>query len=77
MKHPERSPIPASGLPVRRLLVWAALAVPLAGAPFQDARAGCREVAQTRPCPAGEAPAGRRPSGERTRNHCRKAGMIP
>ena len=46
MKHPERSPIPASGLPVRRLLVWAALAVPLAGAPFQDTRAGCREVAQ-------------------------------
>ena len=51
MKSPERSPIPASGLPlrrspVRRLLVWAALAVPLAGGPFQDARAGCREVAQ-------------------------------
>ena len=52
MKDPERSPIPASGLslrryPVRRLLVWAALAIPLAGGPFQDARAGCREVAQT------------------------------
>ena len=46
MKHPERSPISASGLPVRRLLVWAVLAVPLAGAPFQDARAGCREAMQ-------------------------------
>ena len=46
MKHPERSPVSASGLPVRRLLVWAALAVPLAGAPFQDARAGCRVVAK-------------------------------
>ena len=51
MKNPERSSIPVSGLParrfpVRRLLVWAALAVALAGGPFQDARAGCREVAQ-------------------------------
>ena len=51
MKSPERSPISASGLslrrcPIRRLLVWAALAVPLAGGPFQDARAGCREVAK-------------------------------
>ena len=46
MKHPERSPVSASGLPVRRLLVWAALAVPLAGAPFQDARAGCQEAKQ-------------------------------
>ena len=26
--------------------MWAALAVPLAGGPFQDARAGCREAAQ-------------------------------
>ena len=46
MKNPERSPVSASGLPIRRLLVWAALAVPVAGGPFQDARAGCREVAQ-------------------------------
>ena len=46
MKNHERSPISASGLPIRRLLVWAALAVPVAGGPFQDARAGCREVAK-------------------------------
>ena len=46
MKHPERSPVSASGLPIRRLLVWAALAVPVAGGPFQDARADCREVAK-------------------------------
>ena len=47
MKHPGRSPISASRLPLRRLLVWAAvLAIPVAGAPFQDARAGCREVAK-------------------------------
>lgn len=46
MKDPERARAPASGAPIRRLLVWAALAVPLAGAPFQDARAGCREVAK-------------------------------
>ena len=46
MKNPERSPISVSGLPLRRLLVWAALAVPLGGGAFQDARAGCREVAK-------------------------------
>ena len=46
MKGPERARAPASGLPLRRLLVWAALAVPLVGGPFQDARAGCREVAK-------------------------------
>ena len=47
MKNPERSPTSASGLPIRRPLVWAVLAVSLAGGPFQDARAGCREVAQS------------------------------
>ena len=35
-----------SDAPSRRLLGWAALAVALAGGPFQDARAGCREVAE-------------------------------
>ena len=46
MRDPERARGPASGAPLRRLLVWAALAVPLWGGPFQDARAGCREVAK-------------------------------
>ena len=46
MREPERARGPASGAPLRRLLVWAALAVPLGGGPFQDARAGCREVAK-------------------------------
>ena len=46
MKSLERARAPASGAPIRRLLVWAALAVPLAGGPFQDARAGCRAVAK-------------------------------
>ena len=34
------------GRPIRRLLASAALAVPLAGGAFQDARAGCREAAE-------------------------------
>ena len=46
MKSLERARAPASGAPIRRLLVWAALAVPLAGGPFQDARADCRAVAK-------------------------------
>ena len=46
MRDPERSRGPASGAPLRRLLVWAALAVPLGGGLFQDAQAGCREVAK-------------------------------
>ena len=45
MKDPEQARAPACGAPIRRLLVWAALAVPLAGGPFQEARAGCREMA--------------------------------
>ena len=45
MNDPGRLPVSASTL-TRRLLVWAALAVPLAGGPFQEARAGCREVAK-------------------------------
>lgn len=35
-----------SGHPIRRLMAWAALAVPLAGVPAQDAHAGCREAAE-------------------------------
>jgi len=46
MKDPERARGPASGAPLRCLLGGAALAVALAGGPFQDARAGCREVAE-------------------------------
>ena len=46
MRDPERARGPATGVPLRRLLVWAALVVPLGGGPFQDARAGCREVAE-------------------------------
>ena len=46
MNDPGRLPVSASGSLARRLLVWAALAVPLAGGPFQEARAGCREVAE-------------------------------
>ena len=46
MRDPERARGPASGAPLRRLLVWGALAVALGGVPFQDARAGCREVAE-------------------------------
>ena len=46
MKGSERARGPASGAPLRRLLGGAALAVALAGSPFQDARAGCREVAE-------------------------------
>ena len=44
MKGSERARGPASGAPLRRLLGWAALAAVLAGGPFQDARAGCREA---------------------------------
>ena len=46
MKGSERARARASGAPSRRLLAGAALAVALAGGPFQDARAGCREVAE-------------------------------
>ena len=46
MREPERLPLSASGPLARRLLVWAALAVPLAGGPFQEVRADCREVAK-------------------------------
>ena len=46
MRDPERARGPVCGAPLRRLLVWGALAVPLGGGPFQDARAGCREVAK-------------------------------
>lgn len=46
MNDPERLPVPASGPLARRLLVCAALVVPLAGGPFQEARAGCREAAE-------------------------------
>ena len=46
MKNPDLVRVPARGAPIRRLLVLVALAVPLAGGPFQDARAGCRAVAQ-------------------------------
>ena len=46
MRDPERARGPVSGAPLRRLLVWAVLAVPLGGGPFQDARADCREVAK-------------------------------
>ena len=46
MRDPERGRGPAPGAPLRRLLVWASLAVALGGVPFQDARAGCREVAK-------------------------------
>lgn len=42
----ERVPVSASGAPIRRLLMWAALAVPLAGGLCEEARAGCREVAK-------------------------------
>ena len=45
MREPERLPLSASAL-ARRLLVCAALAVPLAGGPFQEVRADCREVAE-------------------------------
>lgn len=45
MRELERLPVSASAL-ARRLLVWAALAVPLAGGPFQEVLAGCREVAE-------------------------------
>ena len=45
MREPERLPLSASAL-ARRLLVCAALAVPLAGGPFQEVRADCREVAK-------------------------------
>ena len=43
MREPERLPLSASAL-ARRLLVCAALAVPLAGGPFQEVRADCREL---------------------------------
>ena len=46
MNDPGRLPVSASGPLARRLLVWAALAVPLAGGPFQEVLAGCREVAK-------------------------------
>ena len=46
MKGSEQARARASGAPSRRLLGWAALAVALAGGPFEDARAGCREVAE-------------------------------
>ena len=46
MRDPERARGAASGAPLRRLLVWAALAVSLGGGPFLDARADCREVAE-------------------------------
>ena len=45
MKELERLPVSASAL-AHRLLVCAALAVPLAGGPFQEVLAGCREVAK-------------------------------
>ena len=46
MREPERLPVSASGPLTGRLLVCAALAVPLAGGPFQEVRADCREVAE-------------------------------
>ena len=46
MRDPERLPVSASGPLARRLLVCAALAVPLAGGPFQEVLAGCLEVAK-------------------------------
>ena len=46
MKGSEQARARASGAPSRRLLGWAALAVALAGGPFEDTRAGCREVAE-------------------------------
>ena len=46
MKDPERVRVRSRGAPIRRLLAWTALAVPLVGGPFQDARANCQEVAQ-------------------------------
>ena len=44
MKGCERARGAACGAPTRRLLVGAALAAVLAGVPFEDARAGCREA---------------------------------
>ena len=46
MKGCERARGAACGAATRRLLVGAALAAVLAGVPFEDARAGCREVAK-------------------------------
>ena len=46
MNDPGRLPLSASGPLTGRLLVCAALAVPLAGGPFQEVRADCREVAE-------------------------------
>ena len=46
MREPERLPLSESGSLTGRLLVCAALAVPLAGGPFQEVRADCREVAK-------------------------------
>ena len=43
MNDPGRLPLSASAL-ARRLLVWAVLVVPLAGGPFQEVRADCREL---------------------------------
>ena len=46
MKDSGRARARAGGAPVRRLPAWTALAVALAAGPFQDARAGCRQVAE-------------------------------
>ena len=46
MKDSERARARACDATVCRLPAWTALAVALAAGPFQDARAGCREVAE-------------------------------